>query len=455
MDDIERIRDRIRNPDPDEEGIDPEDYAADREHLLEMSRIMRRHRTGTRGWSDTRHYTVLQRLVIISWGGKKYDVENMHGTTLNAALEDKEAAGKIVDWIHATYDNEETNRDLRSALRVFGKVLTNEDPTAKDASPPPSLEWIPSTTSGTYDPAPTPANMITWEEAKRMATHPETNTRDAALIAVAWDAGPRSGELHDLTLGDVTDHELGKSLRIRDGKTGTRDVTITNAVPYLQQWLNIHPATDANGGGGDPEAPLWSKLKTVDDISYRMFRDTFKNAADRIELQKPNEPTNFRKSSASALASKGVPQAHLEDRYGWERGSDSAARYIRVFGGDADRALAEARGMDVEIEEPDPTGPTRCIRCREFIERDAETCYNCGAIQDGVQAQEAFTFNSGQGLSTVQGVVRKELEEMIDDGDVDTALGLSNELEDLVEAKIQHEIDTAIQESLEEAKNAE
>ena len=51
----------------------------------------------------------------------------MHNASLTAALEDKEAAGEIVDWIHDKYSNEETNRDMRNALRVFGKVLTNDN----------------------------------------------------------------------------------------------------------------------------------------------------------------------------------------------------------------------------------------------------------------------------------------------------------------------------------------
>jgi integrase len=413
MDDINRIRERIDNPDPDAEGIDPEEYADDRENLLKVSRVMRRHRTGSRGWSDERHSTVLQRLVVLSWGGTKYDADKMHGTSLTAALEDKEAAGKLVDWIHDTYDNEETNRDMRTALRVFGKILTNDDPTSKDATPPPTIDWISATTSDTYDPAPNPAHMITWDEVRTMCNHPETNARDGALVAVAWDAGARSGELQDLTLGDVNDHHFGKSIRIRDGKTGTRDVTITNAVPFLKQWLSAHPATDQSGAPTDPDAPLWSKLNASDGISYRMYRNIFQNAAERIGLQKPNDPTNFRKSSASALASKGVPQAHLEDRYGWSRGSDSAARYIRVFGDDADRAIAQARGMDVEFEDPDPTGPTPCIRCDELIDRDADHCFNCGAVQDRENAQQVVSMASGDGFAAVQGVVREEVEGLL------------------------------------------
>lgn len=36
---VEKLRNRIRDPDPDAEGIGPEDYAEDRERLLEASKV--------------------------------------------------------------------------------------------------------------------------------------------------------------------------------------------------------------------------------------------------------------------------------------------------------------------------------------------------------------------------------------------------------------------------------
>ncbi|MHC3379013.1 tyrosine-type recombinase/integrase [Haloarcula sp. H-GB5] len=351
---------------------------------------------------------------MLAWGGQKYDASEMHDATLTGALEDRDAAGEIVEWIHENYPNEETNRDMRNALRVFGKVLASDDPTSKAASPPPSIDQISATTSETYDPLPNASEMIAWEEVKTMCEHPKTNARDAALIALAWDAGPRSGELEELRVGDVFDHDVGQKVRIEDGKTGTRHPTITNAVPYLRQWLNQHPATDSSGDPEDPAAPMWSKLKTAESISYRQFRDVFKNAAERVGLEKPDTPTNFRKSSASHLASKGVSQAHLEKRYGWERGSDAAARYIRVFGEDADKELIEARGMDVEIEEDEPDGPKECVRCRRLIDREAEKCDVCGAIQDEERAaKESAQVSDGDLSATIESAVQEEVEKIL------------------------------------------
>lgn len=441
--DIDRIRGRIKNPDTSE--VDPEEVADDRERLLEASRIMRRHRDT---WQSERHVSVLQRLIMLSWGGKKYSRDEMHDASLTETLTDKETAEEIVDWIHDRYTNEETNRDMRNALRLFGKLLTNDDPTDSDASPPPSIDWISATTPSNYKPRPNPADMISWDEVVEMCEHPGTNARDAALLAVAWDAHPRSGELQDLKVGDVSDHDFGKTLRL-DGKTGPRDVTITNAVPYLRQWLNQHPRPDDT-------APLWSKLRAPAGISYRMFRNIFSGAAGRVNLNKPDNPTNFRKSGISALASKGMSQSHLEKRAGWERGSDVAARYISIFGDESDHELAEVRGMDVNIEEPEPTGPTDCIRCGELIQRDAETCGNCGAVQDPVKAQETAEVMSGDLTSLMRGAAREELEDLLRDPSTDDLQTLLDEfgLEQLVRSSIEEEIERAIEERLEDSTRA-
>lgn len=424
--DVEKQRERIREADQITEET--------REALLDASKVMGRHKST---WGHNRHESVLKRLIMMAWGGTKYDPPE---PSLVDALEDKEATGEIVEWIHARYENEETNRDMRGALRALGKVLTNEDPSHKDATPPPSIDWVPATLPSNYDPVPNPANMITWPETREMCEHPETPARDAALLAVAWDAGPRSGELEELTVGDVSDHDLGKIIRV-DGKTGQRDVTITNAVPYVRQWLNNHPAPE------DPGAPLWSKLKRPEGISYRMYRKIFIKAAERVGLEKPNDPTNFRKSSASALASKGVSQAHLEKRYGWKRGSDAASRYIRVFGEDADRELAQARGMDVEFEEPDPEGPTDCKRCGVLIDHDADKCDNCGFIQDRELAQETVPTSGPDLGSMIREAVKEEVGEILGTAKADVREGIGEGADNPDMTRARAEVLTALEEN--------
>jgi len=85
--------------------------------------------------------------------------------------------------------------------------------------------------------------MLSWEDDVKPMIDETKNARDAALIAVAFDSGARSGELKSLTVGDVSDHEQGLQIFV-DGKKGQRSVSLIPAVPYLNRWLSDHPAPD-------------------------------------------------------------------------------------------------------------------------------------------------------------------------------------------------------------------
>ena len=90
--------------------------------------------------------------------------------------------------------------------------------------------------------------MLEWEADVKPMIEATQNARDAALIAVAFDAGVRSGELQHLTVGNVNDHEHGLQIRV-DGKQGQRPVPLIPSVPYLEQWLH------GRGGIETPRVP--------------------------------------------------------------------------------------------------------------------------------------------------------------------------------------------------------
>jgi integrase len=295
---------------------------------------------------------------------------------------DRDAAEDVVAWIHRTYSNEETNRDYRSAIRVFGKRLTEGDDV------PPTLSWIPTGTSSSYDPSPDPAAMLRWDADVKPMIDAAPNPRDAALIATAFDSGARSGELQSLRVGDVSSGEYGLRILV-DGKEGQRSVTLVPAEPYLSRWLGDHPASD------DPTAPLWSKLTAPEALSYRRFRDIFSRAASNAGVDKPDAPTHFRKSNASWLARQGANAALIEDRQGRERNSDAVSRYVSRFGpGDESAQYAELHGIDVETGADDELAPIECPRCQRETPHDEQMCVWCGKAVDPVAAETADTVRS-------------------------------------------------------------
>jgi integrase len=326
-------------------------------------------------YTTATRYKLLQYCAIMAGQSQEIPQDALPDVELADVLEDREAAEDLVRWMNDRYDNEESNASFRRALRTFARRVTDGD------GIPESVEWIPTTLSNNYDPSPNPGDMLHWDEDVLPMIDATLNDRDAALIAVAWDAGARGDELHDLTIGDVTDHKHGLQLTLR-GKTGQRTVTLIPSVPFLQQWLNSHP--DRN----DPNAPLWSKLSSPDSVSYETLWKAVTRAGERAEIAKPVNFTNFRKSSASYLASQGMSQAHLEEHHGWVRGSDVAGRYVAVFGDAADNELARIHDVDVEEDESDPVGPIECHRCGRDTPREEPFCMWCDqALDHGAQEE--------------------------------------------------------------------
>lgn len=285
---------------------------------------------------------------------------------LARAIEDRDAAEDIVRWINENYHNEETNKDYRVALRVFGKHVTDGD-----GNVPETLAWISATTSKSYNPAPNPAQMLRWEDDVLPMINSCINDRDRAMIAVAWDLGARPGEFQSMRLGDFAEGKYGIKVHV-DGKRGQRSPTLIPSVPYLNQWRTKHPRK------GDPTALLWCRLDDGKRVSDNGIRKVFKQAAKRAGVTKPVTLTNFRKSSASYLASQGVSQAHLEDHHGWSRGSKVASRYIAIFGEAAEREIAKAHGIEIEEDDSRPSqAPEICPRCDREIPPNEEFCIWC------------------------------------------------------------------------------
>ncbi|SDJ32136.1 Phage integrase family protein [Halovenus aranensis] len=338
----------------------------DRDLLQEFDKQL-----GLRQYSTERHLKLLRHCKTLA--GVVETVKGPNTTpdvSLADALNNRDAAETLVAWINRQYDNEETNRDMRVALRVFGKHVTDGDDV------PEPLDWIPSTTSRSYNPTPDAADMLDWDEDIVPMTKAVHNARDKSLIAVAWDSGARAGELLDLRVGDVSDGKHGMKLSL-DGKQGQRSVTLFVSSGHLAQWLDSHPAGDSS------TAPLWCQLNDgTSQLSYQRCNDIIKRAGEKAEVSKPITFTNFRKSSASFLASQGVSQAVLEEHHGWSRGSDVAGRYIAIFDDASDRELARAHGLDVSEEEHDPIATIDCPRCGEPTPQDRPFCMHCHASVD-------------------------------------------------------------------------
>ncbi|PGF16206.1 integrase [Natrinema sp. CBA1119] len=326
---------------------------------------------------------------------------------LGLALEYRAVAEAIVRWINSEYTNEHTNQDYRTALRSFGRYRLKKD------EPPGTLTWIPTGTSNDFDPVPSERDLLTYDDLQDMVGAAR-NPRDKALFAVQFEAGLRGGELYDLHVGDVFDSDHSIGLHV-DGKEGERTVHLISSVPYLQRWLDDHPASE------DDQAYLWSKLSSPDRPSYNTYLNYFKNAAGRVEISKTVTPTNFRKSNTRWLVTQGFSTARIEDRQGRKRGSEHTARYMARFGDESnENAYARMHGLDVETDEPADTGPIECPRCHRETPREKDFCMWC---------HNALSLEATEKVDDVDNDMAESIAESATDEDVDV------DPEDVLEAR--------------------
>ncbi|MFC7202819.1 tyrosine-type recombinase/integrase [Haloferax namakaokahaiae] len=347
--DIETLRERIQNGERDVHCDDC------REKLIQYSDnvYLIPSKVG-----DYRHRTVLRKCTRLS----------EHAGCLAAALDDEQEARKIVRWIHQNYEKEYTNQTYRSVFRSFGKHVT------PGSDEPETMAWISYSTSNDHDPTPSERDLLKWESDVQPMLEACQNPRDRALIAVQFEAGCRPYELEALTVGDIFDGEHATGIHV-DGKTGERAVHLIISVPYLQAWLNEHPAPT------DADAPLWSKLDVAESPSYNTFLDYFKSVAKRAGVSKPVTPRNFRKSNTRWLVIRGMKQSRIEERQGRKQGSEHTRNYLARFGDESnEKAYARLHGVDVgETEEDVEVGPVECHRCHRETPRERDFCMWCHA----------------------------------------------------------------------------
>lgn len=357
-------------------------------------------KNGERGGSDEDRETLLafdraMRLIPSEVGEHRALKLMRHATRmaeevggLTDALEEREPAEELKIWIDETYDNPETNRDYRVALRMVGKRLGDTDEI------PESLRWIPTGTPNTYDPTPDPDELLEREDVDAMIDAC-LNNRDKALVAVAFEAGPEPGSLHELTISQLSDGEHGYRLKL-NGRHGAHYPTLIESRPYVNRWLADHPNRE------DPSAPLWSKLTEPERVSYRGMLKALKQAAKRAGVDKPVTPRAFRKSNASWLARRGVKESLINERQGRKPGSPVIARYVARFGADnAEKAYARELGLEVadDHDVADRT-PVTCPQCGRDTPRDRDFCVFCDqalayeatgqAAADKKEARRAF-----------------------------------------------------------------
>ena len=140
---VEALHDRIKGSE-----VLPQD---DKEALLQFSNEL-----GVHNYSSGRRVKLLQHCTMMAGDSEKYDPDQLPEPDLVDILGETEKAKRYVSWINGNYDSEESKRDHRVALRMFGGHITSGDP---EDEKPSSVEWISADLPDDYDPIPDKTKM--------------------------------------------------------------------------------------------------------------------------------------------------------------------------------------------------------------------------------------------------------------------------------------------------------
>jgi site-specific recombinase XerD/ribosomal protein L40E len=292
----------------------------------------------------------------------------------------KEDIEDLMLWVERSDYSPWTKHDFKVVIKRFYKWLrgNNEDY-------PPEVKWI-RTTLKEKDVL-LPEQLITEDEIKRMVEAAE-NPRDRAFIIALYESGARIGEIGSMNVGDVFVSPEGQYAKLRlRGKTGSREVIVVASLPYLAQWLSVHPKRS------NPEAPLWVGIGTVSHgqaLGYPALAKILKVTARRAGIQKRIHPHKLRHSRATFLANK-LTEAQLSAVFGWTQGSAMPRTYVHLSGRDTDDALLGVYGLKKRVDSQPKVAPKSCPRCSALNAMDALFCVKCGLALDVRAAREVDT----------------------------------------------------------------
>lgn len=321
--------------------------------------------------TDRRHFYLNRVSKIAKWVDKPFSEFERDDV--------KEIQGRIEEEDYSEW----TKHDYLTALKKFFQWLHRDklDNYAWKSDQYPDLVKNIDTSVG-KDANKLPTNLPTKEDIKEMIEVCR-NSRDKAILMTLFDGGFRVGEFLNIQVGDLEEKPRGISVIVH-GKTGSRQVLLPLAEPYLSKWLDDHP--DA-----DDDAYLWVNVGNRnfgEPMKYDALRRKLKRLKDRAELSCKVNPHAFRKASATFYAHH-LNEVQMCDRYGWVYGSDMPGIYIKQSGERTNNAVLSAVGIKEKEETKEKElKPKVCPRCETKNEFDSERCKKCGKLLDGSKVQE-------------------------------------------------------------------
>ena len=276
----------------------------------------------------------------------------------------------IIGKIESTSLSDWTKYDFKLVLKIFLVWLGKEE----------TIKWM-----KVREPKTLPNDLLTEQEVMALIDA-AGNLRDKALIAALYEGGFRIGELGELKIKDVSFDRYG-AIAMVNGKTGPRPVRLIWSMPYIAQWLEVHPLRE------EREAPLWIKMNTREMLEYSAIRMQLQKIARRAGIEKPVNPHSFRHLRITELKKKRhLSHAQIEQYFGWIKGSRMHSIYDHISGRDLDADLLRMYGLEPEKDDQKEELKTlQCPHCKTLNTIGARICISCRkplAVEEVLEREE-------------------------------------------------------------------
>lgn len=298
------------------------------------------------------------------------------------ALVGKIAEGKFLAYRNNTINkieiiSETTKADYKRCLKQFFKQYRDEDKRleSKDEELRRNTEklyrCIEKDISTSYKKKQIdPTEILTEEDIDKVVTNGCHTPKEKAMVKFLHETGLRAAELLNIRRKDIEIYNTYGAVHV-DGKTGRRTTQFVNSMPYLLQWLEMHPDKR-------PDSYVWlgERLNQMYEPMHHIgATKLIKRCFNRAGLNKRTNLHWFRHSRATILAPQ-MPEAILCKYMGWVLGSRQVRTYLHLCPQQVESTFLKINGLESKAMETKNL-PKKCV-CGKVNDFAARYCFVCG-----------------------------------------------------------------------------
>jgi site-specific recombinase XerD len=216
-----------------------------------------------------------------------------------------------------------------------------------------------------------PTEVLTDKNIELVSSKGCRTTKERAILKFLHESGLRAGEFLNLKIKDIVLTEKYGVANV-NGKTGRRAVHFVNSMPFIVQWLEMHPKKD------NQEEYFWlgeSANRMHVPLKYIGLVKLVQRCFKRAGLKKRCNLHWFRHSRASINASEMSEQIMCK-YFGWTIGSKQVRTYTHINPKQVEDAFLKMNGI-ASKEEIEKNKPKFC-GCGKVNNHFARYCLQCG-----------------------------------------------------------------------------